>query len=615
MMQKSTSSHPFRRRVGPGLLPLGLLLSTLLQPVLAQPVLEQPHRPTARLQPQSLALNHTQAGNAIAINGSVLPIPWVQVDERIAIADYALTDHFGGTLLNTEDAQTQPVLWFSEPDQTPIPLTVWLDSGYRFLDITDLSVAQGWAITPQGNTLQITQPPTQLQAIRHELHPWGERLVVNLTGATLTQLSEGVGEFTLTLNATADGPIINLLPEDFSTPGIPALTLTPQPDRTLLTAQINRQTRPLLTTLANPHRLVIDIRADFLQPLNILWAPGLRWRQQYISAAGKPFPVYWLEVDPHQSADNLRPIWTDPVTATGITPLQTMAQRWQAAAAINAGFFNRNNQYPLGAIRFNQDWISGPILSRGVIGWDGSGNAMMRRLFLKQTLTTAAGETFPIQTINSGFVQAGISLYTPAWGADYRPLLGTETVVTVGADAVVSQQLTATDPAQPIPIPADGYVLALRSFATAAAKLAPGTLITLQSELLPPELEPFPHIVGGGPLLLQNASLVLNAAAEQFSNAFATQAAPRSAIGINADGELLLVAVHHSPTGLGPTLNELAQIMAQLGSTDALNLDGGSSASLYLGGRLLNRNPRTAARVNNGIGLFLDPNETSPGDL
>jgi exopolysaccharide biosynthesis protein len=45
--------------------------------------------------------------------------------------------------------------------------------------------------------------------------------------------------------------------------------------------------------------------------------------------------------------------------------------------------------------------------------------------------------------------------------------------------------------------------------------------------------------------------------------------------------------------------------MLQLGSTDALNLDGGSSASLYLGGRLINRSPATAARVNNGIGLFL----------
>jgi exopolysaccharide biosynthesis protein len=112
-------------------------------------------------------------------------------------------------------------------------------------------------------------------------------------------------------------------------------------------------------------------------------------------------------------------------------------------------------------------------------------------------------------------------------------------------------------------------------------------------------------MVGGGPLLIKNRSIVLNADLEEFSQAFATQAAPRSAIGLTATGQLLLVAVHHSPAGPGPTLAQLAQIMAQLGSVDALNLDGGSSASLYLGGQLINRPPGTAARVNNGIGVFV----------
>jgi len=45
--------------------------------------------------------------------------------------------------------------------------------------------------------------------------------------------------------------------------------------------------------------------------------------------------------------------------------------------------------------------------------------------------------------------------------------------------------------------------------------------------------------------------------------------------------------------------------MQQLGCVDALNLDGGSSTSLYLGGQLLNPSPRTAARVHNGLGVFL----------
>ncbi|NJL49195.1 MAG: phosphodiester glycosidase family protein [Leptolyngbyaceae cyanobacterium SM2_5_2] len=268
-------------------------------------------------------------------------------------------------------------------------------------------------------------------------------------------------------------------------------------------------------------------------------------------------------------------------------------------------FFNRNNQLPLGAVRYNSNWISGPILSRGVVGWDSQGQVRMDRLFLKQTLTTSNGQSFPIQAINSGYVQAGIGLYTPAWGASYRPILANETIVTVVQNQVVNQQLAAGENHPPIPIPANGYLLAVRAYTAAAQALPPRTGITIQSELQPARLSPFPQIVGGGPLLIRNRAIVLDAELEQFSRAFATQAAPRSAIGLAANGELLLVAVHQSPAGTGPTLGELAQIMAQLGSTDALNLDGGSSASLYLGGRLLNRHPRTAARVNNAIGVFL----------
>jgi hypothetical protein len=227
----------------------------------------------------------------------------------------------------------------------------------------------------------------------------------------------------------------------------------------------------------------------------------------------------------------------------------------------------------------------------------------MDRLALRQTLRTGNGQTYPIQAINSGYVQAGMGIYTPAWGSTYRPITESETIVTVRNQQVVGQQSVTGD--VPVSIPQDGYILALRSYNTAAQALSPGIAVAIQSDFLPNTLSPFPHIVGGGPLLIRNRGIVLDAAVEQFSAAFASQAAPRSAIGHTAQGDLLLVAVHNSPAGPGPTLAELAQIMAQLGSVEALNLDGGSSASLYLGGRLINRHPRTAARVNNGIGVFM----------
>jgi hypothetical protein len=108
-----------------------------------------------------------------------------------------------------------------------------------------------------------------------------------------------------------------------------------------------------------------------------------------------------------------------------------MARQSEAVAAINAGFFNRNNQLPLGAIRDNGRWISGPILNRGAIAWNDQGQAVLNRLFLSHTATTDQGRGFPVGQINSGYVQAGIGLYTADWGNLYRPIIDNEILVTV----------------------------------------------------------------------------------------------------------------------------------------------------------------------------------------
>ena len=54
----------------------------------------------------------------------------------------------------------------------------------------------------------------------------------------------------------------------------------------------------------------------------------------------------------------------------------------------------------------------------------------------------------------------------------------------------------------------------------------------------------------------------------------------------------------------GSNLNEFAQLMKALGVVDGLNLDGGSSTSLYLGGQTIDRPFRAPAKVNNGLSFF-----------
>ncbi|NJL01385.1 MAG: phosphodiester glycosidase family protein [Spirulinaceae cyanobacterium SM2_1_0] len=246
-------------------------------------------------------------------------------------------------------------------------------------------------------------------------------------------------------------------------------------------------------------------------------------------------------------------------------------------------------------------------MNRGAIAWDDAGNIRFARLGWQERLLTSDRQPLNILQVNSGYVQAGVARYTPAWGANYQTLTDNEVIVVVRGDRVVNQYQAAAAQSQQFPIPRDGYLLVIRSRGASPQVLAPGTTLSLETQLTPAEFTDFPHIVGAGPLLVQNRQIVLNPRTEGFSTAFERQAAPRSIIGRRADGTLVLAAFHGNGESRGPTLAQTAQMLQSLGFTEALNLDGGSSTSLFLGDDLIDRDKSTAARVHNGIGLYLSP--------
>lgn len=564
-------------------------------------------------------------GNRITLNGRTYPIPWGQWrspqggDARLGISDAGLMQLFGVDLLDTNNPNQQPVQWFSEPQTTPRILATFLTPQYRYLDITDWVQASQWRIAVTGPTLEIQTPGANLQTLRQGRQAWGQRLVVDLDQATPWQVDQFPQEAIVTLDAIAPPALLQQFrPQPPApTPPTPTTPPSPPPLPTPIVELAQQQTRiriPLpegsrvqASTLPNPTRLILDVRNDApLLPRTIQWAPGLRWQQQLVRLGAAAFPVVWLTLEPPQAL-SLRPIWTSPQMMAGIDPLLRMAERNQALAAINGGFFNRNNQLPLGAIRHENRWLSGPILNRGAIAWNDRGETLFGRLTLQETLVTAAGNRLPLQFLNSGYVRAGISRYTPTWGSSYSTLTDNEAILTVRQSQIVDQKSGGPQGQMAFPIPSDGYLLVVRSQASILPSLPVGSRVEVTQATSPANFDPYPHILGAGPLLIQNRQLVLDAKGEGFSDAFIQQLAPRSVICRTATGTLQIAAIHARVGGRGPSLLETAQLVSALGCVDALNLDGGSSTSLYLGGQLLDRPPRTAARVHNGIGLFLRP--------
>lgn len=550
----------------------------------------------------------------------------------------------GVDLLNTQDATEQPIRWFATPNTPPLVSRTWHSGSYRYLDVSQLVTKAGWQLQREGDILQITTPAARITGMRQGKQPWGDRLVVDLDRPTpwqLTQqrpaakpkaladelpddpqklspqavstlLSPPYQQWAIAIDAGTDPALVqqlnsNLaaqLPKDSHISPLPRINLGTAANLTTINLSLPVGISPRVSTLSQPNRIVIDLRPDPMVERDILWAKGLRWQQQYIKLGRDRFPVTWLEVNPRTTGLAFRPIWSEAKSLVGIAPMLTTAQRYTAAAAINGGFFNRNNKLPLGAIRRNGRWLSSPILNRGAIAWNDAGQFKIGRLQRQETAIASTGQSLPIVTLNSGYVQAGISRYNSNWGTTYTPLTNNEAIAVVQNNQVTAHLPGGLAGKIAFPIPLNGYLLVFRTNNT--TNLLPiGTLLRLTSGTVPPEFANYPHAIGAGPLLVQNRQIVLNAQAEGFSDAFSRQTAVRSAIGVTATGNLLIATVHNRVDGTGATLWETAKILQQLSSIDALNLDGGSSTSLYLGGQLVNRSPVTAARIHNGFGVFL----------
>jgi len=552
--------------------------------------------------PDTATKQETQ-GETIILNERSFPAYWGQwktsAGLRYGVSDTTLGQAFGFELLRNRQWQTQPIQWFAQSAPGLQQLSARLTGQARLLDITDLARQAGWRLTVSGKSLRIDTPGTQIMAIRAGVQPWGDRLVLELDRPTTWQTIQQPTQATVVLDAQIDPTILASVKPQFSE-AVKGLNLVPKGKQTQIQLDTNRPVR--VWSLTNPNRLVIDVRPDALVERDIVWAPGVRWRSQLISLDTAQFPVTWLELDPKQAGLQLAPILPNPNQMQGIAPLADTARRNQVAAAINGGFFNRNNQLPLGAVRQQGRWLSGPILGRGAIAWNGP-DILMDRLVLQETLILPR-ERLPITHLNSGFVQAGIARYTPTWGATYTTLSNQELVVTVQGDRVVAQQTIAT-PGGVVPIPANGYLLVARSFGSVAQRLAIGTALKVESQTAPTSFSQYPNIVAAGPLLVQNRQIVLNAAQEGFSPAFINERAARSIAVRTSDGRLLLMTVHNRLDGPGPSLSETAELMVKMGAIDALNLDGGSSTTLYLGGQIINLPPRGIARVHNGLGILI----------
>ena len=293
----------------------------------------------------------------------------------------------------------------------------------------------------------------------------------------------------------------------------------------------------------------------------------------------------------------------------GTETLVSLARRHKALAAINGGFFEMVGTFrgeSVGALKIAGKWISEPEQGRAVIGLrtvDGKIEASIDRIALRQELVLPSGKTLPIDGMNRNRGENELIIYRPHFH-----------VVTLtmpdGVEAVVrnGEVVSIHEGHGSLRIPADGYVLSASGTRSTdlLTHISEGDTVQIHETIIPERVgdsdlwASFSHIIGGGPLLLQDgvASSTKSYEQEGFDRAFHSFWHPRTAVGKKADGTLLFVTITATEAGVrrGVMLPRLAERFLEWGATDALNLDGGHSSMLVIRDEVVSVKKKDPAR-------------------
>jgi hypothetical protein len=260
-------------------------------------------------------------------------------------------------------------------------------------------------------------------------------------------------------------------------------------------------------------------------------------------------------------------------------------------AAINGDFYNNHPDYP-GDPRDVQirhgEIISGP--SGHVCFWiDQTGNPQMTNLTSRFRVVWPDQSTTPFGLNEERSKDAAV-LYTSAIGTSTRTSSGIKLILEPATNSMPlplragqTHRMRVVDVRSQADsrVTRDTVVLSLGpNLAARLPRPRVGSLLDLALETAP-ELTGVTTAIGGGPALIRDGK------AGQWSGFQLRH--PRSALGWNKD-HIFLVEVdgRQSNLSVGMTLPELTDYMVKLGCENAINLDGGGSATLWVSGNVMN---------------------------
>jgi hypothetical protein len=319
-----------------------------------------------------------------------------------------------------------------------------------------------------------------------------------------------------------------------------------------------------------------------------------------VESAG-PIAVYLLRLDPSRARlDSV--LSNDEVV--GAEPVQSIAERHHAMAAVNGGFYNEKNGEPVGLLKVAGELVSDTPFTKGVVAIRSPVRGRTELEFdqvsarLSMSFRSAGRSwTVPVDGVDTTRGRGKLMLYTPAYHADTDTAAnGTEWILDGRPLKVVAIRRDQGH----TPIPKNGRVLSFGGLELpeALAALTPGVDVKFAIDwhtvngLAASSLEAADHVVNGNGLLRVKGHVLSDWRVERFGAAdFVTGRQPRTLIGLDRKGFIWLATIdgRQLDHSIGMNFADLERLCDRLQLTDALNLDGGGSTTMVIRGRIVNQ--------------------------
>jgi exopolysaccharide biosynthesis protein len=323
--------------------------------------------------------------------------------------------------------------------------------------------------------------------------------------------------------------------------------------------------------------------------------------------------------------------------AIGTETTSSIAARHGAIAAINAGFFRLDKSIfagdAAGVLMIDGKLLSESINNRtalGIINKKRKTEVVFGQLEASGLVGYFTNGSKKFDGINRERKKNEIILYTPE--IKQTPTVEYKTTEIVFTDCEFGcRRVEVVENKGGSPIPKDGYIVSVgetanKEFLVEFMKKRVGAelkeratffdFLMIRSDKNPAltdykKMKKFKEaedIVAGVPQLIKNGKIAITWEQEKSSKSFVETRHPRTAVAKLKNGKFLMITVDgRQAESAGIGLEDLAKLLLELGATDAMNLDGGGSTTMFLNGKVVNRpsDKEGERKVSDAILVFL----------